>query len=398
MVGKSPGLLCACPVALAALGRPESMNLQEVPVRMTKWTKLPALALAVGLFATACSSDGDDTSTPDENVDAGSQSGDASGATLAAVTDRGTLVCGVSGQLPGFSAPDANGVMQGFDADYCRAIAAAVLGDAEAVEFRELTAQERFTALQSGEIDVLVRNTTATATRDGVEGVTFQTTTFYDGQGFMVPADSDIETIEDMAGATICVLSGTTTELNLSSVMGARGIDFEPLTFADNNQLFPAFEAGQCDAMTTDKSGLAGLKSGSDSEFRILAETISKEPLGPGTRDGDAQWDQIVQWVVFGTFTAEELGINSGNIDSFMDSDDPEIQRLLGLTTEDGTVFDSGLGLPGDWLVNIIKSVGNYGEIYERHVGENTPLGLTREGSLNALWTEGGLHYPWPFR
>ncbi len=364
-------------------------------MRMTKWTKLPALALAVGLLATACSSDDGETTT-DETPDA--QQDGSTSSTLDAVTSRGTLVCGVSGTLPGFSTADENGVMQGFDADFCRAVAAAVLGDAEAVEFRELTAQERFTALQSNEIDVLIRNTTATATRDGAEGVTFQTTTFYDGQGFMVPEDSDIQSLADLAGTTICVLSGTTTELNMSSVLGAQGIDFEPLTFADNNQLVPAFEAGQCDAMTTDKSGLAGIKGASETPFRILPETISKEPLGPATRDGDAQWDQIVQWVVMGTFAAEELGINSGNLDTFLDSDDPEIQRLLGLTTEDGTVFDSGLGLPADWLQNIISSVGNYSEIYERHIGENTPPGIVREGSVNALWTEGGLLYPWPFR
>ncbi len=365
-------------------------------MRMTKWSKLPALALAVGLFATACADDGAETDTPD--VDAGSQDGGSATDVLAAVIARGELVCGVSGQLPGFSAPDADGVMQGFDADYCRAIAAAVLGDADKVEFRELTAQERFTALQSGEIDVLIRNTTATSTRDGVEGVTFQPSTFYDGQGFMVPADSSIQTLADLAGTTICVLSGTTTQLNLSSALGGAGIDYTPSPFADNNQLIPALEAGQCDAMTTDKSGLAGIKSASSTDFRILAETISKEPLGPGTRDGDSKWDQIVTWVVYGSFQAEEFGISSANIGDFMSSDDPDIQRFLGLTTEDGTVYDSGLGLPADWAVNMITAVGNYGEMYERHVGENTPLGLTREGSLNALWTNGGLHYPQPFR
>ncbi len=366
-------------------------------MRMNKWSKLPALVLAFGLVASACSSDSE-TTDDESTTDNGTTTPSADGGTLAAVKARGTLICGVSGQLPGFSAPDADGVMQGFDADYCRAIAAAVLGDGNKVDFRELTAQERFTALQSQEIDVLVRNTTATATRDGVEGVTFQTTTFYDGQGFMVPASSDIQSVADLEGTTICVLSGTTTELNLASVLAARNISFEPLTFADNDQLFPAFEANQCDAMTTDKSGLAGLKSGSDSEFRILADTISKEPLGPGTRDGDAEWDQIVNWVVYGTFQAEEFGITSANLADFLTSTDPEIQRFLGLTTDEGTVFDSGLGLPASWAADMIAAVGNYGEMYERHVGENTPLGLVREGSLNALWTNGGLHYPWPFR
>ena len=366
-------------------------------MRMTKWSKLPAAMLALTLFGTACSSDGgEETTNGDETPDSGGQ--DAGAGTLAAVLARGTLNCGVSGQLPGFSAPDANGVMTGFDADFCRAVAAAVLGDAEAVDFRELTAQERFTALQSGEIDVLIRNTTATSTRDGVEGATFQPTIFYDGQGFMVLEGSDIQTLADLEGTTICVLSGTTTELNLTSVLQGLGISFTPAPFADNNQLVPAYETGQCDAMTTDKSGLAGLKSASDVGHRILAETISKEPLGPATRDGDSEWDQVVSWVIFGTFQAEEFGITSANLDSFLDSDNPEIQRFLGLTTEDGTIYDSGLGFPADWAQNVISQVGNYGEIYERHVGANTALGLNREGSLNALWTEGGLHYPWPFR
>lgn len=377
-------------------------------MRMNKLTKLSASVLAFGLIATACSSDDPD---PEETTDPGtSEQPSASGGILDQVTERGSLICGVSGQLPGFSSPDEAGVMQGFDADYCRAVAAAVLGDSNLVEFKELTAQERFTALQAGEIDVLIRNTTATATRDGVEGVTFQPSTFYDGQGFMVLDSSDIQDVAGLAGTTICVLSGTTTELNLSSVLSARGIDFEPLTFADNNQLVPAFEAGQCDAMTTDKSGLAGIKSASQTPMRILAETISKEPLGPGTPDGDAQWDQIVTWVVYGTFTAEELGIDSSNIQSIIDEQtglatdgdeatgDPELFRLLGITSDDGTTFDSGLGLPTDWFANMIAQVGNYSEIYERHVGVDTPLGLTREGSLNALWTDGGLHYPWPFR
>lgn len=376
-----------------------------MPLRISKTWRLPAALLAFGLIATACTSEeptddeptteegtaGDDGTEPDDT----GATDDAAGSILDQVMDRGTLNCGTSGQLPGFSAPDANGNMVGFDADTCRAIAAAVLGDAEAVEFRELTAQERFTALQGGQIDVLVRNTTATATRDGQEGATFQPTLFYDGQGFMVPADSDIEAGTDLDGATVCVLSGTTTELNLTSYQNAQGISIEPLTFADNNQLIPAFEAGQCDAMTTDKSGLAGIASESSLDLRILPDTISKEPLGPGTPDGDTEWDQVVHWVAMGLIQAEEFGINSGNIDDFLESEDPEIQRFLGLETEDGTTFDSGLGLPVTWAQDMIRQVGNYGELYEEHI---VPLGLERAGTPNALWTDGGLMYSWPFR
>lgn len=376
-----------------------------MPLRISKTWRLPAALLAFGLIATACTSEeptddeptteegtaGDDGTEPDDT----GATDDAAGSILDQVLDRGTLNCGTSGQLPGFSAPDANGNMVGFDADTCRAIAAAVLGDAEAVEFRELTAQERFTALQGGQIDVLVRNTTATATRDGQEGATFQPTLFYDGQGFMVPADSDIEAGTDLDGATVCVLSGTTTELNLTSYQNAQGISIEPLTFADNNQLIPAFEAGQCDAMTTDKSGLAGIASESSLDLRILPDTISKEPLGPGTPDGDTEWDQVVHWVAMGLIQAEEFGINSGNIDDFLESEDPAIQRFLGLETEDGTTFDSGLGLPVTWAQDMIRQVGNYGELYEEHI---VPLGLERAGTPNALWTDGGLMYSWPFR
>lgn len=372
-------------------------------MRISKTWRLPAAVLAFGLIATACTSEEptEDETTEEGTDDDGTEpddsgaTDDAAGGILQQVLDRGTLNCGTSGQLPGFSAPDADGIMTGFDADTCRAIAAAVLGDAEAVEFRELTAQERFTALQSGEIDVLVRNTTATATRDGQEGVTFQPTTFFDGQGFMVPADSDIEAGTDLDGATVCVLSGTTTELNLASYQTAQGISIEPLTFADNNQLIPAFEAGQCDAMTTDKSGLAGIASESSIELRILPDTISKEPLGPGTPDGDAEWDQVVHWVIMGLIQAEESGITSENIGDFQSSEDPDVQRLLGLETEDGTTFESGLGLPVTWAADMIEQVGNYGELYEEHI---VPLGLERAGTPNALWTDGGLMYAWPFR
>ncbi|HEX2152938.1 MAG TPA: amino acid ABC transporter substrate-binding protein, partial [Acidimicrobiia bacterium] len=326
------------------------------------------------------------------------------GGTLAAVRDRGALNCGVNDAVPGFGFVDADGNFSGFDIDYCRAVAAAVLGDPEAVEFIPLTAQQRFTALQSGEIDALIRNTTWTSSRDGTEGATFLTTTFYDGQGMMVRADSGITDIEGLENAAICVLSGTTTELNLATRFA--DIPYEPLTFEDNETLQEAFLAGQCEGWTSDKSQLAGVRSawpeaeGGPEGLVILDETFSKEPLGPAVSDGDSEWAQVVDWVVIATILAEELGIDSTNVDSFADTDNAEIRRLLGLEIEDDegnvTTFESGLGLDTGWASTVISSVGNYGEIYDRNVGPDTALGLER--GLNALWTEGGLMYGPPFR
>lgn len=373
-------------------------------MRIKSSMKLPALLLAFGLFATACSSDDPEPeSTGDETTDTGSQDGDAAagGSILQRVKDRGKLICGGNDQLPGFGSVNEAGEFEGFDIDYCKAIAAGVLGDAEAVEIRPLTASERFTALQAGEVDVLIRNTTFTATRDGQEGATFLTTTFYDGQGMMVQADSGFETLEDMEGTAICVLSGTTTELNLASVFNAQGISYEPLSFEDNATLQTAFEEGQCDGWTTDKSGLAGIRSsfpdekGGPDSLKILDVTMSKEPLGPATPDGDSQWAQAVNWIVLATIQAEEFGIDSTNVDS-ADTSNPEIARFLGAETEDGTIFDPGLGLPTDFAKQVVSQVGNYAEIYNRHVGPDTPLGLER--GVNSLWTDGGLLYSPPFR
>lgn len=319
---------------------------------------------------------------------------------LAEVQSRGSVRCGINEAVPGFGFLEADGTRSGFDIDFCRAVAAAVLGDPEAVDFVPLTAQQRFTALQAGEIDVLIRNTTYTASRDGGEGATFLSTTFYDGQGMMVRADSGFTVMEDLANTGICVLSGTTTELNLAT----RFVDipYEPLTFEENDVLQEAFVAGQCDGWTSDKSQLAGVRSafpeGPDA-LVILEETFSKEPLGPAVRDGDSQWAQIVDWVINVTIIAEELGIESGNVDTFADTDNAEIRRLLGLEIEsdDGVaVFDAGLGLEPGWPADVITAVGNYGEIFNRNVGPDSPLGLERE--LNALWSEGGLIYAPPFR
>lgn len=328
---------------------------------------------------------------------AGQTGAQAQGNTLQQVKDRGTLNCGVNNAVPGFGSVTAEGEYRGFDIDFCRAVAAAVLDDPEAVEFKPLTAEQRFTALQAGEIDVLIRNTTWTASRDGQEGATFLTTTFYDGQGMMVRADSSYQELEDMDGTTICVLSGTTTELNLASVFRARGIDHQPRTYEDNETLQQAFIQERCDGWTSDKSQLAGVRSnwpdnqGGPEALRILDETFSKEPLGPVVRDGDSQWAQVVDWVVIATIQAEEFGITSENVDQMQDSDNPEIARFLG-----GEDFDAGLGLPNDFAVKVIEAVGNYGEIYNRNVGPDTTLGLER--GMNRLWTEGGLHYAPPYR
>ncbi|MEX2420449.1 MAG: amino acid ABC transporter substrate-binding protein, partial [Actinomycetota bacterium] len=290
-----------------------------------------------------------------------------------------------------------DGDFEGFDIDFCRAIAAAVIGDAEAVEYVPLTAEARFTALQSGEIDVLVRNTTWTATRDGGEGAAFATTTFYDGQGMLVRADSGIASIDDMDGAAICVLSGTTTELNLETEMASRGLSYEAATFEDNDTLQEAFLSDRCDGWTSDRSQLAAIRSafpdGPESVV-VLDEVISKEPLGPAVRDGDSKWLDAVNWTVIATMMAEEFGIDSSNVEDMVSSVDvdeqPAMARFLGAAG-----FDPGLDLPEDFAVQVIGQVGNYAEIFERNVGPDTGLGLER--GENALYTDGGLHYPPPY-
>lgn len=377
--------------------------------------KVFSLIAALMLLAAACTgADGEaEDAALEEGTDAAvaaagteeAAGGDTApaGGTLQAVQDRGTLVCGVNDAVPGFGFTDAEGNFSGFDVEYCRVIAAAVLGDSEAVEFRPLTAEQRFTALQSGEIDVLVRNTTWTSSRDGTEGAQFATTTFYDGQGMMVRTDSEFQSLEDMQNTAICVLSGTTTELNLATRFGAGGIEYEPVPFEDNETLQQAFEQERCDGWTSDKSQLAGVKSnwpdgsGGPDALTILDETFSKEPLGPAVRQGDPAWFDAVNWAVIATLQAEEFGITSENLAEFDNTDDPEIARWLGQESEEeGTVFDPGLGLPTDVNRMIIEQVGNYAEIYERNVGPDTPLGLER--GQNALWTDGGLLYAPPYR
>lgn len=315
------------------------------------------------------------------------------GQTLDTVRSRGTLICGVNQNLPGFGSIDADGNFVGFDIDFCHAIAAAVLGDAEAVEFRPLSATERFTALQSGEIDVLIRNSTWTSTRDVSLGLNWAPTTFYDGQGFIVRKDSGIETLEDLDGLNICVQTGTTTERNLADTMATLDIDYTPLVFQDTNQSIAAYDDGACEAFTTDKSGLVSRQTTlrDPGEHTILDATISKEPLGPAVRHGDDQWYDIVKWTVLATFLAEEFGVDSMNASSlFESSESPQVRRLLGADPD----RVSALGLDPDAFLNAITQVGNYAEIYDRHLGPDTIFDVPR--GLNSLYLDGGLLYSPP--
>jgi len=318
------------------------------------------------------------------------------GETLAAVQERGNLICGVNGQLPGFSFLDPEGNYSGFDADFCRAMAAAVLGDASKVEFRPTTTQERFTVLQTGEIDALMRNSTWTLTRDTELGLNFAGVTFYDGQGIMVPVDSGITTLADLEGGTICVQKGTTTELNLADVMATEGVSYTPAVFDDVNATYGAYAEGRCDAATSDKSQLSSVAKGllSDPENHVIMDlTLSKEPLGPVVRHGDDQWFDIAKWVIFATMAAEEYGVTSANVDDLKStSTNPEILRLLGVEGDMGLK----LGLSNDWAYNVIKQVGNYAEIYARNLGEETPTYIPR--GLNSLYSDGGILYAPPFR
>ncbi|MDP8969896.1 MAG: amino acid ABC transporter substrate-binding protein [Actinomycetota bacterium] len=369
-------------------------------------TERPGLLLAVlALVVAGCTTDGGGQAAPPggEAAAGGGQAGqprqEDDGGLLRQVRSRGRLVCGVNAEVPGFGFTDEQGNFSGFDVDYCKVIAAAILGDAEAVDYRPLSTEQRFTALQSGEIDVLSRNTTYTASRDGTEGAAFVTTTFYDGQAMMVKADSQFRRLEDMQRSPICVLSGTTTELNLASRFAAGRIAYEPVPFEDNETLQQAFDQDRCDGWTSDRSQLAGVRSNrpNPNEYRILDEIFSKEPLGTVVREGDQDWFDAVNWAVIATIQAEEFGVTSGNVEQMKDSEDPEIRRFLGRPGgDDNAVFDPGLGLDPAFAVDVISQVGNYAEIYDRNVGPDTPLGLER--GLNALWTDGGLHYAPPYR
>lgn len=317
------------------------------------------------------------------------------GETLKTVTERGKLICGVNAAVPGFGYVNDAGEFSGFDVDYCRALAAAIFGDTSKVEFRKVTASERFTALQSGEIDILSRNTTWTTVRDTELTGNFVHTTFYDGQGMMVRADSGITSLTDMEGATVCVQTGTTTELNLADVMAALGVSYEPVAFEDADATSAAYEEGRCDGMTTDKSGLVSRRTimADPAAHVILDETMSKEPLGPMVRHGDDQWFDIAQWTVFAMFAGEEFAIDSTNVDDVKASAvNPEVKRLLGIEGDLGLK----LGLSNDWAYNIIKLVGNYAQVYDANLGPDTPTYIPR--GYNSLYTAGGLLYAPPFR
>jgi general L-amino acid transport system substrate-binding protein len=316
--------------------------------------------------------------------------------TLAQVKERGSLNCQVGLPTPGFYGLDADGNWSGMDVDVCRAISAAIFDDPDKVQYQSVTSAVRFTSLANGESDVLSRTTTWTAVRDTQLGLDFTTVNFYDGQGFLVPNDSGITSARELDGATICVLTGTTTELNLADYFRANGMEFTPVTNENVNVLVETYLGGGCDAYTNDKSGLAARRSAfpSPDEHTILPETISKEPLGPVVRHGDNQWGDVVRWVLFGQIEAEELGVTSENVEEMLESDDPNIKRLLGV---EGNIGE-GMGLEPDFMVRVLKHVGNYGEVYERNVGANTPIGIPRDGSLNAQWNNGGILYAMPFR
>jgi len=318
------------------------------------------------------------------------------GKTLDAIKARGSVVCGVNTGLAGFSAADSQGNWTGLDVDICRAVAAAVLGDGNKVKFVPLNAQQRFTALQSGEIDVLSRNTTWTLTRDASLGLFFTGVTYYDGQGFMVPAKGKVKAAKDLKGATVCVQSGTTTEKNLTDFSRANNLGIKPVVFEKVEAATGAYFAGRCQAYTTDASGLASVRNKeakNPADHVILPTLISKEPLGPAVRRGDDEWFTIVKWVVFGLIEAEEYGLTQKNVEEMAKtSQDPVVMRITGASEDTGKL----MGLDKNWMVNALKATGNYGEIFERNVGPKTPLQLPR--GVNSLWNKGGLMYAPPVR
>lgn len=327
---------------------------------------------------------------------AGLAAGMASAATLDDVKARGSLNCGVTTGLVGFAAPDANGVWTGFDVGVCRAVAAAIFGDPTAVEFVPTTGQTRFTALASGEIDMLARNTTWTFSRDVDLKFEFIGVNYYDGQGFMVPKDLGVASAKDLDGATVCIQTGTTTELNLADFFRTNNISYEPVPIETNAEAQQQYLAGACDVYTTDASGLAATRATFEApgDHVLLPEIISKEPLGPLVRHGDNEWADVVRWSLNALIAAEELGVTSANVAELgaAPTDNPEVNRLLGTEGELGAM----LGLEANWAMNAIAAGGNYGEQFEKNIGENTPIGLAR--GLNAMWTEGGLIYSPPFR
>ncbi len=356
---------------------------------MQKWGSILIAAMLMVLPLTAC--EGEGTS---EQTGVGQQSQQAT-SRLDIVRNRGKLICGVEGGIPGFSYVDQNGKYSGIDIDICKAVAAALFDDLNALEYRNLDSTERFTALNGGEVDMLSRNTTWTISRDTTVGLEFAPTTFYDGQGMMVRADSGVKSLEDLQGKSICVEAGTTTELNLTDNLRQRNVEAETLTFQQADPAYAAYAEGRCDGMTSDKSQLLSRRStlpNSDAHI-ILDVTMSKEPLGPVTKNNDSAWFDVVKWVTYALIEAEELGITQANVDDLkQNSEDPTIKRFLGVEGDLG----EGLGLSNDFAYRVIKQVGNYGEVYDRNLGEKSQFKLER--GLNDLWKNGGLLYSPPFR
>ena len=322
----------------------------------------------------------------------------ASAATLDDVKAKGFVQCGVNTALAGFSAPNDKGEWTGLDVDFCRAVAAAIFGDGTKVKFTPLSAKDRFTALQSGEVDVLSRNTTWTISRDTALGLNFAGVTYFDGQGFMINAKKlpGVNSALQLSGAAVCVQSGTTTELNLADFFKTNNLEYNPVVFEKVDEANAAYDAGRCDVYTTDQSGLYSIRLAlsSPDDHVVLPEIISKEPLGPAVRQGDDKWNDIVKWTYFALLNTEELGITKANVEEMKTSANPEIKRILGVEAE--TKIGTDLGLTNDWVVNIVKAVGNYGEIFENNVGSGSPLKISR--GINALWTKGGLQYGMPIR
>ncbi len=315
-------------------------------------------------------------------------------ATLTNVKSKGFLQCGSNPSLPGFGVPDAQGKWSGLDVDYCRAIAAAIFNDPLKTRFIPLTTKDRFTALQSGEIDVLLRNSTWTMSRDTQLGLDFPAVNYFDGQGFIVRKKLGVASAKELGGASICTQQGTTTELNLADYFRTNNMKYEVVAFNTGEETFKAYDTGRCDAFTTDASGLYAQRivAAAPDDHLVLPEIISKEPLGPAVRHGDNQWGDIVRWVHFAMLNAEEYGVTSKNVDEMLKSTNPEIKRLLGV---EGSYGES-IGLTKDWAYRVVKLVGNYGESFERNVGQGSPLKIKR--GLNALWTQGGLQYGIPVR
>ena len=345
-----------------------------------------AIMAVLAMVAVACGDDNDD-----------GDSGDAGGDTLQTVIDRDELLCGVKDSQPGFGFSNPDGTFSGFDVEFCKAIAAAVLGDATKVTFVPASAANRFELLSSGQIDVLIRTTTVTAERDAGRAVDFAQTTFYTGQGFAVQADSAIQSTADMEGATICVQSGTTTEQNLDDHFNELGFAYTPLGGTDQ-ETQDAFVTDRCEVWTADQSNLASRISAFDnaSEFRVLGQIISKEPLAPGVRDNDSEWKDVVNWVVYGLINAEELGVTQANVAAMANTPpNTAIARLLGVAFEGGEIANLGFGVDPQFVQRALMAVGNYGDIYERTVA---PVGIARAGTLNALYSEGGILYAPPYR